>query len=646
MIGLLATALAVVSGAGGLASVAHAASRRTPTLSASATVIAGPTSGITALTQLSIARDGTGGMAYVQTVGGASHVFVSRLLGGTFQPPIQVDTGLATPSSQPVIAAGNGGALVVGFISGGSLYVAQTTSSQSPLGPPSFLLFGAANPTISMSNFGKAYLAFTDLAGTPAQVDYAFYYAGQWALGSPVNANPAEKAGTGKNRPAVVTSGDGLGIVAWGEDGHVYARRLDGASPSTIYQQVDPPSFDGLGEVSASDPAISSGGNSSYASVAFTEVLANGSVPQSRVLVDQVVAGSSGGVFAADGLVAGDLEGADQPATAVTEYGAGWVTAELDQSHELWAANLGPNAQFEGVGRVDSSPNTGDPDAVPATAGLFSTLIAWQQTPGIAGPAEIRERYAPDGYDLSPETVVSSPSLGATDADTGLVAAGDVAGDAAIAWAQGAGADQSIVAAQLYQAPGGFAPRLKFRYADSSQPILSWTPAAESWGPVRYTVSIDGLPVTTTYGTAIRPPAAVADGRHAWEVTATNRAGLSTTGAVTVVFIDTRAPRVHIRASGRRVVGLPERVSVTESDRPPPGLSRRAASGIVTTGIRWGDGSHGRLRRSAVHVYRRPGRYTVKVVVTDRAGNRTEVEHTIRIRRPGSRAHRRHRKRR
>ena len=52
-------------------------------------------------------------------------MFVSRLLGGIFSPPQQIDPTLPGPSSQPVIAAGNGGVLIVAFINTGGLYVVQ-----------------------------------------------------------------------------------------------------------------------------------------------------------------------------------------------------------------------------------------------------------------------------------------------------------------------------------------------------------------------------------------------------------------------------------------------------------------------------------------------------------------------------------------
>ena len=66
-----------------------------------------------------------------------------------------------------------------------------------------------------------------------------------------------------------MTAGDGVAIVAWGEGGHIYTRRVLGTSPSIVYEQADPSSFGGWSEVSAGDPQISSGGDSSYAAVAF-----------------------------------------------------------------------------------------------------------------------------------------------------------------------------------------------------------------------------------------------------------------------------------------------------------------------------------------------------------------------------------------
>jgi hypothetical protein len=610
---------------------ASAATRRTPTLSPANVVVDGPSSDIESLDGVSIARDGTGGLVYLKAVGGVAHVFVSRLLGGSFQAPQQVDAGLPAASSQPVLAAAAGGLLVVSFVNQGSVYVAQAPSAQSPVVAPALLFAGAINPALSLSPSGKGYLAFTSVAAND-QVRTAFYSQGQWSLApDPLNVTPGADAGVGGGRPAVVCAGDGVAIVAWGEGGHIYVRRVLATSPSVAVLQADPVAVNGWAEVSASDPVISSGGDSSYASVTFQAELTDGTTRQSRVLMNHLHAGQFDGIFQADGAQTGGPEGADQPQTVVTEFGAGWVTSEHDRSHALFGAVLGNNAGAQGIERIDSSANTAAPDAVPATAGVTSTLIAWQQTPGISGPAEIRARYAPHGSDLGPEQVISSPTLGATDADRGLAAGGDVSGDAAIAWIQGTGAGTRVVTGQLYQSPGNFVPAFAFQYATSANPVLAWSASAELWGAPRYAIELDGIPIAQTYGTEIRTPAPVADGAHSWAVTATNQAGLITAARVATVFVDTVAPRVTVRLRGRRAVARKQTIAVTRSDPPPPGAASTVASGLAFTRVDWGDGTRVQIGHTARHTYKRARHYTVRITVADRAGNKTVVTRKLTI---------------
>src|SRR5205807_8419648 len=147
---------------------------------------------------------------------------------------------------------------------------------------PSQLASGASNPSIQMSDFGKAYLAFT--AG--GNVRAAHYYAGRWALESAaLNAIPGDGAGSGTGAPSVATAGDGIGTIAWGEGGHIYSRRVWGTSPSIVFERADVDSLSGWSELSVDQPQAAVGGNSSYVDVAFDEVFTNGSQQQSRVLV-------------------------------------------------------------------------------------------------------------------------------------------------------------------------------------------------------------------------------------------------------------------------------------------------------------------------------------------------------------------------
>lgn len=634
LVALCLLALPAMAALGGLGAPAADAARA-PTLAPNEALIDGPSADITALSGMSIARDGTGGLVYLKDVLGVPHVFVSRLLNGSFQPPVQADAGLAGASSQPVIAAGQGGLLLVAFVNGGGLYVAGAGGAATALGAPGAIYPAAANPSISMSNLGKAYLAFTATDGAGGgDVRTAYYFGGAWSLESaPFDLNPADAAGTGTARPTVSTSGDGTGIVAWGENGHIYTRRVVKTTPSAVAEQADPATVDGWQETSASLPDVATGGDSSYASVAFQEEFANGGTRQSRVLVNRLHASQYDGFAEADAITIGGPEGADQPQVAVTEYGGGWVTSEHDASHALFTTGLGTNESIGGVGRVDSEANDTNADAVPGIAGLVSTFIAWQQDPGIAGPAEIRLRFAPNGSDLGAEQVISSSALGATNADLGLQTGGDVSGDAAVAWVQGSGAATRIVAAQLYQPPGGFTPAHAFAYADSARPLVAWSGAAELWGSPVYVVRVDGVAVGQTTATQMTLPAPLANGRHAYQVVAVNQAGLSSTAKAATVLVDTLPPRVSLTVTGQRYVKVAQRLRVTYSDRVPPGQPASSASGVQSVSVGWGDSrATSRIaRNTATHTYKRKGTYKVTITAFDRAGNRTVVTRKIKI---------------
>ena len=100
--------------------------------------------------------------------------------------------------------------------------------------------------------------------------------------------------------------------MVWGENGHIYSRRVVKTTPSVVYEQADPPSQDGGQEVSSGDPVVTSGGDSSYAAVAFGEVLSYGGAQQSRVFINRLHGSRYDGIFEGDGTAPGG-EGADQP---------------------------------------------------------------------------------------------------------------------------------------------------------------------------------------------------------------------------------------------------------------------------------------------------------------------------------------------
>lgn len=581
---------------------------------------------------LAIARDGSGGLVYLKQVGGTPHVFLSLLVGGAFQAPVQIDSGLPGTASPPVIAAGNGGLLLVGFASGGELYVVGRSSQGAALSGPQGIASGGSDPSLSLTNFGKAYLAFTVPDGGGSDVRTAYYHKGAWALErAALNATPGDNAGTGAGRPEVAAAGDGVGIVVWGENGHVYSRRVWATSPSVVHEQADAAPA-GCTEGTADEPVVAAGGDSSFAPVAFREQVTCGGHQQSRVFSNRLHASSYDGITNADGLSGAPADGAQDPQVTATEYGQGWVTSERTVSQRVVAQDLGSNGSPGGVGQINSLPITSAPAPVPATAGLYSTFIAWQQQPGASGPSEIRVRYAPDGSTLGSEVVASSSAQGPIDAADGIAAGGDVYGEAAVAWLQGAPGATTVMVEQMYQNPGPFKSN-PFRYARTSQPVFSWT-HPHGWGPMKYSLVVDGAVVNQTYGSAAAPAAPLPDGRQHWQVIAANPAGQQSHTRIAPVFIDTVTPHVKLRLRSPAVARTTLRANLAYTDPPPAGEPRSDASGVAKVLIRWGDGTSTKSRLGAhviTHAYRRTGRYRITVLVFDRAGNLTRLTSLLRV---------------
>ncbi len=548
-------------------------------------------------------------------------MFVSRLVGGVFQTAEEVDAGFAGPSSQPVIAAGSNGLLLVAFINGGGLYVVDRLGVNGGYQSPQLIAGGASNPSLQMSSFGKAYLAFAAAGDGGSDIRVAYYYSGQWALASaPLNAVPGDDAGTGTGRPVVATAGDGIGTVVWGEQGHIYSRKVWYTSPSIVYEQADLPYLSGWTELSSSEPYAAVGGNSSYVDVVFVEKLGAGGSQQSRVLFNQLRGSQYQGVIGNDGLTTpGTDQGAD-PRVAMAEYGNGLATASQVNSGQVWSSVLTQNGFWYAMYRVDSLPNASAPYPVPSAVGTNTLVVAWQHNPGELLAPDIRARYFTVANGYGPEQVLSDPGY-AANASAGLAAGGDINGDVGVAWVQGSGALSAIEVAQLYQPPAAPQPLNSVSYTKNNRPALYWAPPTNSWGPFTYTIYVGGSAVGTTTATSLKAPYALAQGGHNWNVVARNPAGQQSPVASSRIVVDRQPPSVRVSvtgAPGRRVA-----LNIRYTDRPVG-----HASGVASIVIVWGDGRRSSIavgQRKAVHVYRRSKTFVIKLMVTDRAGNRTTV---------------------
>lgn len=612
--GLVVCALAAVAAS---ARAAPAAAQN-PVLAPGAPVD-GPSAGIGALGGLSVDRDGSAGLVYLKS----GHVFASRLAGEAFGAPEQLDPGLSGPSSQPVIAVGDGGLVLAAFVNGGTLYVVSRPSSGSRYTAPIAIAAGAGNPSLEVSIHGKGYLAFTAAGDGGQDVRAAYYELGRWALApAPLNVTPGDDAGTGAGRPRVAACGDGVGIVAWGEGGHIFTRRVWATQASVVAEQADVPSLSGALEVSADEPAIGREDNSTYASVAWHEVLSTQAGQQSRVLQRRLHGSQFDGVTSPDGLTTPGVDGADQPGVVESNYASGMITSSRVASHQVFATVLRSGGAIAQL-RVDSLPNATLPFPVAAMDGLDSSIVAWQRDPGLLSFPEIRLRQWNNGG-FGPEQVASVAAFGPTEAASGLAAGGDLHGDAAVAWVQGTGDATRIVVAQLLPPPGGPKPKRRPLYVRTATPRVSWTRANMRWGA--YSIVLDGRPVAETADTSVRLPRLL-DGPHHWQVSALNRAGTARAGAVRI-FVDTVRPSVTVRVSGTLRSGAVLGLAIRAVDRPPRGLPRRDASGVRSVTVNWGDGTRCKCRQ---HAYGRPGTYRLTVTATDRAGNARKVVRRLTI---------------
>jgi hypothetical protein len=577
---------------------------------------------VTALGDLDVARDGTGALAYVKPVGGVDHVFVSRLQNGAWQPPEQLDGNLGV-SSQPVVAAGDGGRVAVAFISGGALFTTVKTASNQPYSPPQLVAAPALNPAIDLSVNDVAYVSFTaPLGGGGGDVEVARKERKSTAFAvvpGALDIDAARQAGIAGGRSKVAVAADGVALVVWGEAGRVWARRVFESRLSAAPQDATADAIGGVPGVGADVPDVDVQDDSSFAWVVFREVFADGAVPHARAVARKLVGSQFDPGVVVDGI--GGFPSADS---------AGPPRVDIDGRGDGYAASAGTATVFGAVLK-DRVLNPGVPIGtgfagaalpVAATDENGDGLVAWQNA-DLTIHARAYTNVRASRTVQSPQAEVAL-SGGPTDAADGLEAAADRAGDIAVAFVQGAADARSLAVASFDRAPGAFRLSSGSSFRNAAAAPLKWTQSFELWGPLTYTVEVDGKVAGTTNATALALPG-LPDGVHRWRVIAADRRGQVTATPTRVLRQDGTPPRARVTVSGTRRRGRPIRVSVRPTD------AGRRASGVGRVRIAWGDGRSSTARR-ATHRYRRSGRVTVRVSVRDKAGNVVVLRRAITIR--------------
>jgi hypothetical protein len=602
--------------------------------------VVGPTPALQSLGGIDLAPDGTGAMVYTLQDGGVDHAFASRLVNGAWSAPERLDGTLAGPSSQPVVAAADGGRVAVAFVNAGNVYVAMRVSSGTAWTLQGIWgAGGASDPSVDLSVNGKGYLAFTapGAGGHDVRVAYS-RDARPWSLlGPPLDANVADDAGAGTARPRIAVSADGTAIAVWGENGHVIARRVRGTSPSVVFVDATADlAIEGVGAVSADLPVVSAQDDDSFTAVAFRATFTINGAPRSRAVYRRLRGSRFEAPTALDVLPFASGQSSTDPELTTVGAGQGIALGSGDASFLSYAMVLKGDSGPAPVVQVDSlATSTAPTFAAPAAATPLKMLVAWQLTPA-SGDAEIHGRYW-DGTAFEPEEVLSKAQYGPTLAADGLADAGDDNGDLAVAYVQDVpGQGPAIAVATVDQPPGRFAAIRDTAFQRTARPVLSWTPSRESWGGY-FRVSVDGVQVALTGRRSFRVRTPLTQGVHTWQVTALDRRGQQYVAPASLVRIDSVPATVLARLSGARRSGARLRLAVRASDAPPlvAGAPPIATSGVKLVLVDWGDHTPRQLIRGGLqHVYARPGRYVLKVLAVDRAGNRTTVVQRLRIVKP------------
>ena len=308
---------------------------------------------------------------------------MARFADGAFQAAEPLDSGLPGASSQPVVGAADAGRLVVVFVNAGTVYgVVRPSggawSAPTPLG-------GGLNPAVDLSINGTAFASFT--AEGDVRVARLDRRVNAWTLlPEAADVDPAKAAGVGGGRSRVAISADGVGVVTWGEGGHVYARKMFGAGLSNAPQDLTPADFEGRVAGASDLPEIDAEDDSSYAWVVFRQTFADGGT---RILARR----QRGTSF--DDPVAVDEAGGEPtagPRIDLNGRGVAVATTSGTQSGQpMWAVT---DRDLFGTGGRLFVPSAIAPAVVPAVVpaigenndGLIGAVL------GAAGEAPVRAR--------------------------------------------------------------------------------------------------------------------------------------------------------------------------------------------------------------------------------------------------------------
>ncbi len=632
-----------------------------------ATTLDGPSSAITEFGGVAMASDGTGGLVYVKAVAGVPHVFACRFVEGHWTAPLRVDTGNLYEASQPRIAAGPGGELLVVWVAPDAtvksklqygLFSARLGGGLAALGGESIGFAPAQlvdpsvgegvgiDPSVAGTSPGKAVVAYrviTFTFGRPgvtttavelrkgdvlSEVRVARLSGDRWSrLGAMNhNAEASSRPPTATNGPQIGIGLEGNAVVAWQEAdqtgaARILLRRLFGSTPGPILQ-ASPTTWEGAPVTADADAFSLVVTNYAAAEVAFRIAAERGSPLAGRLLVNSLPANfatTAGTLVGAELADAGSAAGSPGPPALATVENA----TRAIENRVAYVANGRLRQLTGGVEGMTplATPATpaAQPETEPVTAadpegGGFSAYPALDANglPGIAVRQEV------------PGTAVQTALLSGNAGGpiSGLAIGRSGAGDGLLGFRQGEAGEYEIVGDSVSVPPAAFKLKAPKGWVKPSAAKLTWGASASAAGGVRYSVLVDGAAVRSGLR-RLRyrlPPALSGNGVLHARVMATDSLGEQALSKPATVRIDGQAPTARVtvrRGRGQVTVKLADHGS---------GLERSAIK------ISFGDGTSKKGHASTTHRYAAAGRYRVTIRAADKVGNRLAQHYEVTVR--------------
>ena len=458
---------------------------------------------------------------------------------------------------------------------------------------------------------GTAFAVWRAAGGGGADVLAARLKGTTWSLVSaPLDIAASNAAGADTGRPRVAVDAAGTPLVAWGENGGVFARRVIGLAPSQYPAAVSLP------ELGTADlPEVDVEEDGSFGWVAFRQRDADGP----RALARRIR-----GLQFDPPSVLDTGAGAGPPMVSINGRGAGAAVVPAGRRRRAVRRHRGRQRVRSAPGRVDTQGGDGLADVGLAFSDSRDLAIAWRRAEGETGGA-VLARYRPAGKPWEDETLLSPPDFGPVVAGSLHVGA-NRNGDIAVAMLQGGPADRRVVVASYDLPPGRAFPSAAGGWVHESQPVAAVGGRQRPVGPRR----LPGADRRRRRRRHARRDegdagARAAGRRHAHDP-GRHRRSARPVGALRRAQVQRRhlgADRRAQRQRRRRARGGPSR---STSRRPTRGRASRRSPSTTATGRLGAAGA------DTVHRWARPGRYTITASVADKAGNAATATATVRIR--------------